>query len=342
VTLAATPAPSVRYMETSTTSCDTLLRIDAEKETHRLVNDIRELVFHQFKRKGAVLGVSGGIDSSVVAALCARALGPDHVLALLMPEADSSSDSVLLGRRLASSLGIRSELVDITSILEASGCYERRDQAIRMVFPEYGAGCKCKITLPDLLAKDQLAVFSIVVQLPSGDTRKIRLNLDAYLGVVAASNLKQRSRKMVEYYHADRLNYAVAGTPNRLEYELGFFVKSGDGAADFKPIAHLYKTQVYQLAEYLDIPKEIQQRPPTTDTYPLEQSQEEFYFSMPLHKMDICLYARDHAMPPAQTSPLVGLSMEQVQRAYSMIDRKRANARYLHMPPAIFAEENSR
>ena len=329
-------------METSTTSCHTLLRIDAEKETHRLVIAIRELVFYQFKRKGAVLGVSGGIDSSVVAALCARALGPDHVVALLMPEAESSSDSVVLGRQLASSLGIRSELIDITAILEASGCYQHRDQAIRMVFPEYSAGCKCKIALPDLLARDQFAVFSVVVQLPSGETKRIRLNLDAYLGIVAASNLKQRSRKMVEYYYADLLNYAVAGTPNRLEYELGFFVKGGDGAADFKPIAHLYKSQVYQLAEYLEIPMEIQQRPPTTDTYPLEQSQEEFYFSMPLHKMDLCLYARDHAMPPAETAPIVDLTVEQVQRAYSMIDRKRANARYLHMPPVSFAHENPR
>ena len=329
-------------METSTTSCHTLLHIDAEKETHRLVNAIRELVFHQFRRKGAVLGVSGGIDSSVVAALCARALGPDRILALLMPETESSPDSVRLGRRLASSLGIRSELVDITPILEASGCYQRRDQAIRMVFPEYGHGCKCKITLPDLLARDQFAVFSVVVQLPSGDTRKIRLNLDAYLGIVAASNLKQRTRKMVEYYHADLLNYAVAGTPNRLEYELGFFVKGGDGAADFKPIAHFYKTQVYQLAEYLDIPKEIQQRPPTTDTYPLEQSQEEFYFSMPLYKMDLCLYARDHELAASEIAPIVGLSIEKVQRAYSMIDRKRANARYLHMPPVSFGDENPR
>ena len=329
-------------METDTTSCQSFLHIDAERETQRIVDSIRQLVLYQFKRKGAVLGVSGGIDSSVVAALCARALGPDRVFALLMPEGESSPDSVLLGRQLASSLGIRSELSDITPILEASGCYRRRDDSIRLVVPEYGPGYKCKITLPDMLATDQFAVFSVVVQSPSGEIRKVRLTLDAYLGIIAASNMKQRTRKMVEYYHADRLNYAVAGTPNRLEYELGFFVKGGDGAADFKPIAHLYKTQVYQLAEYLDIPREIRERPPTTDTYPLEQSQEEFYFSMPLAKMDMCLYGRDHSIAPSELATMVGLTIEQIIRAYSMIERKRANARYLHMPPATFAEERSR
>ena len=326
-------------MEMPVTSCRRILEIDAERETQRIVEAIRQVVFRQFRRKGAVLGVSGGIDSSVVAALCARALGQDHVVGLLMPEGESSPDSVVLGRRLTESLGIDSELVDITPMLEASGCYRRRDDAIRLVVPEYGPGYKCKITLPDLLATDQFAVFSVVVQAPSGETRKVRLTLDAYLGIVAASNMKQRTRKMTEYYHADRLNFAVAGTPNRLEYELGFFVKGGDGAADFKPIAHLYKTQVYQLAEYLNIPREIRERPPTTDTYPLEQSQEEFYFSMPLAMMDLCLYGRDHGIAPAELAPMVDLSIEQVNRAYSMIDRKRANARYLHMAPVTFTED---
>jgi len=272
----------------------------------------------------------------VVAALCARALTPERVFGLLMPESESSPESITLGRRLTDSLGIRSEIADVSPILSAAGCYQRRDDAIRKVIPEYDSGYRCKITLPDLLAQDQYAVFSVVVQSPSGEIRKVRLTPDSYLGIVAASNLKQRTRKMIEYYHADRLNYAVAGTPNRLEYELGFFVKGGDGAADLKPIAHLYKTQVYLLAEYLNIPQEIRMRPPTTDTYPLEQSQEEFYFSMPLDKMDLCLYGRDHSILPAELAPHVGLTTDQVERAYSMIDRKRVNARYLHAAPVVF------
>jgi NAD+ synthase len=311
------------------------LRIDAAKEVDRIASAVRDLVLTQFKRKGAVVGVSGGIDSSVVAALCAYALGSDRVVALFMPEAESAAENLELGRMLTESLGITAVTEDITSILEGAGCYRRRDEAIRTVVPEYGDGYKCKITLPNLLADERYAIFSVVVQSPAGETKKVRLPLNAYLGILAASNFKQRTRKMIEYYHGDRLNFAVAGTPNRLEYDLGFFVKGGDGAADFKPIAHLYKSQVYQLAEHLDIPEEIRRRPPTTDTYSLAQSQEEFYFSMPLEQMDLCLYGKDHGIDAEEMAPIVGLTLEQIKRAYAMIDSKRKVARYLHLPPVL-------
>jgi NAD+ synthase len=314
------------------------LRIDPAREVDRIASAVRDLVFTQFRRKGAIVGVSGGVDSSVVAALCTHALGKDRVVALFMPESESAAENLDLGRALTDRLGILPIVEDITPILEGAGCYRRRDEAIRSVVPEYGDGYKCKITLPNLLAEDRYAVFSVVVQSPSGEIKKARLPLNAYLGILAASNFKQRARKMIEYYHADRLNFAVSGTPNRLEYDLGFFVKGGDGAADFKPIAHLYKSQVYQLAEYLDVPEEIRRRPPTTDTYSLAQSQEEFYFSMPLEQMDLCLYGRDHDMEAGELAPIVGLSEDQVKRAYAMIDSKRKNARYLHLPPTLVPE----
>jgi len=304
----------------------------------RIAQGIREVVFKQFKRKGAVVGVSGGIDSSVVAAICAHALGKDRVVALFMPEAESADETLGLSRLLADSLGIKSVLEDITPVLEGAGCYRRRDESIRTIVPEYGQGYKCKIALPDLMASDSFSVYSIVVQSPSGETKKVRLSLNAYLGILAASNFKQRIRKMIEYYHADRLNFAVAGTPNRLEYDLGFFVKGGDGAADFKPIAHLYKSQVYQLAEYLNVPKEIQMRPPTTDTYSLAQSQEEFYFSMPLEKMDVCLYGKNCGIAPEAIAPILGFTENQVERAYQIIESKRKAAEYLHLPPVLFSE----
>jgi len=229
-----------------------------------------------------VLGLSGGIDSSVTAALCVSALGPDKVLAVFMPEYDSDPDSLRLARNLAGRLGIESVVEDIGPILTAAGCYERRDAAIRTVVPDYDAGWKCKVVLPGPLQGGSYNISWLVVQSPDGESRRVRLPLDAYLGMVAATNMKQRIRKQIEYYHADRLNYAVAGTPNRLEYDQGFFVKNGDGAADFKPMAHLYKSQVYQLAEILDIPDEIRRRLPTTDTWSLAQTQEEFYFALPI------------------------------------------------------------
>jgi NAD+ synthase len=318
----------------STISPD-LLRLDASRETERIVARIRELVFNQLKRKGAVIGVSGGIDSTVVAFLCAHALGKERVVALFTPEADSSPDSLRLGRMVAEHLGVQSVVEDISPILKGVRCYERRDDSIRKVVPEYGEGYKCKIVLPNLVDSDRYAIFSIVVQSPTGETRKVRLTLSAYLGIVAATNFKQRARKMIEYYYADLHQYAVAGTPNRLEYDQGFFVKNGDGAADFKPIAHLYKSQVYQLAAHLGVPEEIQRRPSTTDTYSLEQSQEEFYFSVPLATMDLCLYGKNNGIPAADLAPAAGLNEQQVERVYGMIDSKRSVARYLRSAPLL-------
>ncbi|HEV2324322.1 MAG TPA: NAD(+) synthase [Terracidiphilus sp.] len=310
-----------------------VLRIDASREVERISAAIRDQVFHRLRRKGAVVGVSGGIDSSVVAYLCARALGSDRVQIVLMPEAESSPDSLRLGCMVSEKLHCPSVVEEITPILQGARCYQRRDDAVRMVIPEYDEGYKCKIVLPGILDESRYALFSVVVQAPDGQTRKVRLTPTAYSGIVAASNCKQRTRKMVEYYYADLLNFAVAGTPNRLEFELGFFVKNGDGAADLKPIAHLYKSQVYRLAEFLGVPGEIRQRPPTTDTYSLGQSQEEFYFTLPLEKMDLCLYGKDHGIAAEDLTQATGLAAEQIARVYASIDAKRNVARYLHAAP---------
>jgi NAD+ synthase len=312
-----------------------VLRIDPARETDRIVVSIRDIIFTQLKRKGAVIGVSGGIDSSVVAYLCARALGKERVVVLFTPETDSSPDSLRLGRMVAESLGARSFVEDISPILKGARCYERRDEAIRKVVPEYGEGYKSKIVLPNLIDADRYAIFSVVVQSPNGEMKKVRLTADAYLGIVAATNFKQRARKMIEYYYADLLQYAVAGTPNRLEYDQGFFVKVGDGAADFKPIAHLYKSQVFQLAAYLGVPEEIQRRLPTTDTYSLEQSQEEFYFTLPLARMDLCLYGKNNEIPAADLAPAAGMDEKQVERVYAMIESRRKVTHYLHAGPLL-------
>jgi NAD+ synthase len=312
-----------------------VLDIDCAKVTAVLEESIREIVFHRLRKKGAVVGLSGGIDSSVTAAICGRALGKDRVFGIMMPENDSSGDSLNLARLLADVLGIKTTVEDIGPTLEVLGCYQRRDDAIRKVIPEYGHGWKSKIVLPNLVESSQYAIYSVVAQSPSGEMKKVRLTAEAYLEVVAATNFKQRIRKTLEYHHAERLWYAVAGTPNRQEYAQGFFVKNGDGSADFKPIAHLYKTQVYQLGGYLGVPEEILRRPPTTDTYSLEQSQEEFYFALPLDQMDLCLYGKNNGVAPDEVATAVGLSAEKVQRVFAMIDSKLHSTRYLHLPPQL-------
>lgn len=314
------------------------LKVDCEQECARICDILRETLTKRFKKRGLVLGLSGGIDSSVVGALCVRAVGKEKVLALLMPEKDSSDETDRLGRLVADHLGIETVHHDITSILEQVGCYRARDEAIQRVIPEYNSDFKCKIVLPSVVESNRLRIFSIIVESPDGVVTKKRLSTEAYLGVLSASNFKQRVRKMLEYFHADRLNYAVAGTPNRLEYDQGFFVKLGDGAADTKPIAHLYKTQVYQMAEFLGVPAEIGTHRPTTDTYSMPQSQEEFFFSLPYEKMDLCLWGKNHHISKEEIAAATDLTIEQVGRVLDDIDSKRKAARYLHSAPVLMED----
>ena len=314
-----------------------VLEMDWEAEVNRIGGLLKETLFGEWHRKGVIVAMSGGVDSSVVASLATRVLGKARVLGLFLPETDSSPDSLRLAQLVADRLGIETVTHDIAPALEALGCYRVRSDAVRRVVPEYTEECKFSIVLPgNRLDSQMLNFFSVIVELPDGQRIKKRLGLREYLEIVAATNFKQRTRKMIEYYHADRLNYAVLGTPNYLEYDLGFFVKGGDGMADIKPIAHLYKTQVYMLAEYLGVPEEICSRPPTTDTYSLEQSQEDFYFALPYNLMDLFLYAKDHGLSHAEAGEALGYTEEQAQRVYQDIEQKRSYSNYLRQAPVFF------
>lgn len=308
--------------------------VDPQAEVTKISTALRAQL-RQLRRRGLVVGISGGIDSSVSTALAVQAVGADKVFGIFMPENDSDPLSLALGQKLAQHFGIQTVLEDIGPSLAAMGCYRRRDDFIRSVVPAYGDGWASKLVINNASENGGYNISSLVVQSPDGTQEKIRLTPEAYLGIVAATNMKQRTRKQFEYYHADRLNYAVVGTPNRLEYDQGFFVKNGDGAADVKPIAHLYKTQVYQLAEYLGVPEEIRQRPPTTDTFSLAQTQEEFYFSLPYHLMDLCLYALNHKMSAEMTAAATNLTPVQVQHIWADITAKRKTTRALHEAPLL-------
>jgi NAD+ synthase len=312
------------------------LEIDPAAVVSRICDALRRQLATSLKRRGLVVGMSGGVDSSVCAALAVEAVGPKHVLGLFMPERESDPESLNIARSFAEQLGIESATEDIAAVLLGAGCYRRRNEAIRRVVPEFTDEWGCKLVLPpDRLEADRLNITYLVIQPPRGEMRRVRLPAAEYRQIVAAANFKQRVRAMLEYYHADRLHYAVVGTPNRLEYDQGFFVKGGDGLADVKPIAHLYKIQVYQLAEYLGVPASITSRPPTTDTFSLPQSQEEFYYNMPALTLDVVLHARNEGRPASDVADEVGFTVEQVERAYGDIDQKRMTTRYLHLSPQL-------
>jgi NAD+ synthase len=321
-----------------------LLDINPEQEAERIILFLRQNVHQIMHRRGGVLGISGGVDSSVVLALCVRAFGAENITTLLLPEKDSDPESERLGRAVAAKYGVEPILEVITPVLDGFGCYPRRDEAIRRLFPEYdgAAGYKAKIVLPqNLLDEDTLNFFSLTIVTPQGEEKTRRLPIREYSQIVAASNFKQRTRMSMLYYHAELRNYAVIGTANKNEHDQGFFVKWGDGGADIQPIVHLYKTQVYQLADYLEVPQEIRQRPPTSDTYSAACTQEEFFFRLPFNVLDVLWFAMEHQVPISEVAQEMGLEEIQVQRAFNDFTRKHRTTDYLRLPPIQLSESQT-
>jgi NAD+ synthase len=314
-----------------------ILQLDAHREIENLCSFLRTTGMQQFRRRGVVVGISGGIDSSVVAAICVKALGPERVLGILMPEKESSDESSRYARELAMRLGIETCTEDISAALEGLGCYRRRDEAIRRVFPEYGPGWKSKISLPgNLIDQNTLNFFYLTVIDPDGMEFRERISNPDLFQIIAASNFKQRARMSILYYHAEEKNFLVVGTANKNEYDLGFFVKYGDGGVDIQLISHLYKSQVYQLARFLDIPQNIQERVPTTDTYSAGSTQEEFFFRVPFETLDTIWCGYEHSIPTDEIAQVLGLEIDQVERVISDIVRKQKTTQYLRTSPVHY------
>jgi len=313
-----------------------VLEIDEAAEIDRIAASLRSILGESLHRRGLVVAISGGIDSSCCAALAVRAIGPKKVLGLIMPERDSADASAERATVLAGHLGIDVIRQDIAPALDAIGCYQWRDEAIRRVLPDYGENWGMKIVITGGM-EGRINHFRLVARAPDGNMHDVRLGLREYLQIVAATNYKQRIRKTIEYFHADRLNYAVVGTPNRLEYDQGFFVKNGDGSADVKPIAHLYKSQVYALVRAMGMPEIVCNTVPTTDTYSLPQGQDEFYFALPYRDMDLALWALNAGVPAAELASALDVPLQQAEWVYDDIRAKRRTTRYMHLPPQLVA-----
>lgn len=308
---------------------------DVENAVSSIVEKMQEDVHYKLKRKGGVVGISGGIDSSVCLALAVKAFGPENVLGVMLPEKDSSPESEQLAGKLADKFGIESIKEEITPALAGFSCYDRRDEAVKSVFPEYDPQTyKMKIGIKQSGLFSKLPpVFKLTIIDRDGRNKEKNLPVKEYLQIVAASNFKQRTRMSMLYYHSERLHYAVVGTPNKHEQEQGFFVKYGDGGADVMPIGNLYKTQVYQLAEQLGVPQEIIKRTPTTDTYTAEQTQEEFFFQLPFKEMDIYWYGFENGYSPAEIANVMGETEERIKALFINFERKKKTTEYLRMAP---------
>ncbi|WP_458626143.1 NAD(+) synthase [Winogradskyella sp. PC D3.3] len=313
-----------------------LLHIEnIETVCNDIIKKLKTDVAKKLQRRGAVIGISGGIDSSVCLALSAKAFGPNKVTAIMLPEQDSSDDSRILAEKLAAKFGVTDTLVeDITQALSGFGCYQRRDEAIARVITDFNPTVdKAKIEIKQDAASNLPPAFSVTAIKPNGEVISKLLPVREYLQIVASTNFKQRSRMSMLYYHAERLHYAVIGTPNKHEVEQGFFVKHGDGAADVMPIGHLYKTQVYQIAKHLGVPQEIIDRTPTTDTYTAEQTQEDFFYQMPFEQMDLMWYGWENNYSAEEVSKVMNKTKEEIESIYKNFERKKKTTEYLRMRP---------
>jgi len=313
-----------------------VLKIDCVKEADRIVGFIRQQM-QSMHRDGIVIGISGGVDSALSSVLSVKAMGADKVFGLILPDKESSPESAEFALKLAQKFGIRTETVDITPILQAFGTYEKRDAVARSIFPEFGPGHKLKITLPsDILNKDHLNFFTLTVIDNQGKEKTARLTNEQAKGIIAATCTKHRTRMMVQYYYAEKMNYLVCGTTNKSEVMQGLFVKYGDGGVDIEPIAHLYKNQIFQLAEHLGVIKEILDRSPCPDTYSAPVTDEEWYFRMPFKQLDLLLYAWENKVEIKEVGSIMDLTEAQIQRAFRDFTNKSNATRHLnHMPPTL-------
>lgn len=308
---------------------------DVKQIADEISENLKINVVKNLRRKGAVVGISGGIDSSVTLALAVKAFGSANVLGIIIPDRDSSPDSKILASGLAQKFGVKTIEEDITNALLGFNCYQRRDEAVKNVIPEFNPETdKFKIELKQQVENMKMPpLFYATVIFENGTSTSKLLPIDAYLQIVAASNFKQRSRMTILYYHAERKHFAVIGTPNKHEVRQGFFVKYGDGGADIMPIANLYKSQVYQLASFLGVPNDIIKRTPTTDTYSAEQTQEDFFFQLPFDVLDAMWFAWENKFPVNEVATEMNFSEDEVNSIFANFERKVKTTEYLRTAP---------
>jgi len=310
-----------------------VLNIDAAHETESLANFVREQV-SALRRSGVIVGLSGGIDSAVMAALAVHALGPDNVVGLILPEKESNPISREFAAKHARALGIEHHVRDITATVDSVRPYAQRDAYLQSLVPEYVPGSSYNITLPtDLLKRDAFSVYVLQVKLPDGQIKRKRLGMEAFRTITSFANIKIRARMIHLYAEAESRGLLVGGTTNRTEYLLGDFCRYGDGGTDIEPLAHLYKHQVYQIARHLGVIPEIIARTPSPDTFSLPVSDQEFFFRIPFERLDHLLYAWEHQVPVETTAQVLGLSEDAVKRAFQDFTTKhRATAHLRELP----------
>lgn len=305
---------------------------DLEKAVNKITDFIRCEVRDRFQKSGAVVGLSGGIDSAVTASLCAKSLGAERVFGLIMPEKESETTSQLHAQKLAEKFNIKTEIINITSILDSFGVYQHKESIIKSKFPDFNESCKYRVVVPPKL-KNTIGIPFVEVLDDKNKKHKLKISLSEFLTLTAATSVKHRVRMTMLYFYAEKNNSCVIGTTNKSEYMQGYFVKYGDGGSDIEPLVNLYKSQIYQLGRFLEIPEEILTKEASPDVWSFPTTDEEFFYSVPYDVVDLLLYAQENNLSVKDIQKISDLSAEDIQNLLRIQNQKQIKTQHMREVP---------
>ena len=303
-----------------------------EKTVNKISDFIKDEISNSFQKSGAVVGLSGGIDSAVTTSLCAKSLGSEKVLGLIMPEKESDSKSQIHAKKVAEKYNIKTKIIDITSILESFEVYQNKESIIKEKFPDFSINCKYRMMITSKL-KNLIGIPFLEILDEKNKQHKLKISSSEFLTLTAATSIKHRVRMTMLYFHAEKNNFCVAGTTNKSEYLQGYFVKYGDGGSDIEPLVNLYKSQIYQLGEFLKVPIEILTKDPSPDVWSFTTSDQEFFYSVPYDIVDLLMYARENNLSIKDVQKLSNLSQENIKILMRVQDQKYAKSQHMRETP---------